>query len=44
MSELIEEKVFSKEDATYMQMAIDLAVDNVGQGGGPFGAVVVSGG
>lgn len=44
MSELIEEKVFSKEDATYMQMAIDLAVDNVGQGGGPFGAVIVSGG
>jgi len=28
----------------YMQMAIDLAVENVKNGGGPFGAVIVKGG
>ena len=30
-------------DETWLQQAIDLAVDNVEAGGGPFGAVVVSG-
>ncbi|MCR5180250.1 MAG: nucleoside deaminase [Bacteroidaceae bacterium] len=31
-------------DEKYMQMAIDLAVDNVKNGGGPFGAVIVKDG
>lgn len=32
---------YSAEDARYMQMAIDLSSDNVDNGGGPFGAVIV---
>ena len=31
----------SEDDARYMQMAIDLSIENVRNGGGPFGAVVV---
>ena len=31
-------------DAAWLQQAVDLAVANVGEGGGPFGAVVVKGG
>ena len=31
----------SDEDRRFMQMAIDLSIENVRQGGGPFGAVVV---
>ena len=31
----------SDEDRRYMQMAIDKATENVQQGGGPFGAVIV---
>jgi len=30
-------------DAAWLQQAVDLAVANVGEGGGPFGAVVVKG-
>ena len=37
-------KNYSAEDAKYMQMAIDLSVENVDNGGGPFGAVIVKDG
>jgi tRNA(Arg) A34 adenosine deaminase TadA len=33
--------IFSKEDEKFMQQAIDLSIDNVANGGGPFGAVIV---
>lgn len=42
--ELKETKDFSEEDARFMQMAIDLSVKNVDEGGGPFGAVIVKDG
>lgn len=32
---------YTADDARFMQMAIDLSVKNVAEGGGPFGAVVV---
>lgn len=32
---------FSAEDAAFMQMAIDLSIENIDNGGGPFGAVIV---
>jgi guanine deaminase len=32
------------DDVDFLQQAVDLAVDNVGQGGGPFGAVIVRAG
>lgn len=35
------EDKYSAEDARFMQMAIDLSVENVDNGGGPFGAVIV---
>ena len=35
---------FSEEDRRFMQMAIQLSVDNVDNGGGPFGAVIVKDG
>ena len=35
---------FSKEDATFMQMAIDLSIENIEHGGGPFGAIIVKDG
>ena len=38
---LPETKYVSEEDAKYMQMAIDLSIENVDNGGGPFGAVIV---
>lgn len=41
---LPETEQFSGEDARFMQMAIDLSVENVRNGGGPFGAVVVRNG
>ena len=41
---LDEIKDYSAEDAKFMQMAIDLSVDNVDNGGGPFGAVIVKDG
>lgn len=36
------EDKYSADDARFMQMAIDLSVENVDNGGGPFGAVIVS--
>lgn len=33
--------VFTADDERFMQMAIDLSVENVANGGGPFGAVIV---
>lgn len=41
---LAEREDFSAEDQHFMQMAIDLSSDNVDQGGGPFGAVIVKDG
>ena len=32
---------FSEDDGRFMQMAIDLSVINIEEGGGPFGAVIV---
>lgn len=36
-----DEQRFTADDARFMQMAIDLSLDNVDKGGGPFGAVIV---
>ena len=33
--------IFSKEDEKFMQQAIDLSIENVANGGGPFGAGIV---
>lgn len=38
---LPERFIFSEEDARFMEMAIKLSEDNVDNGGGPFGAVIV---
>ena len=35
---------YSAEDARFMQMAIDLSIENIDTGGGPFGAVIVRNG
>lgn len=35
---------FTEEDRRFMQMAINLSVENVANGGGPFGAVIVKDG
>ena len=35
---------FTPEDKKFMQLAIDLSIENVAQGGGPFGAVIVRNG
>ena len=32
---------YSAEDAKFMEMAINLSVENIDTGGGPFGAVIV---
>jgi tRNA(Arg) A34 adenosine deaminase TadA len=32
---------FTADDERFMQMAIDLSIENVASGGGPFGAVIV---
>lgn len=37
-------KEFTPQDREFMQMAIDLSVENVANGGGPFGAVIVRNG
>lgn len=37
----MEEYKFTDKDREFMQMAIDLSVENVKRGGGPFGAVIV---
>ena len=36
--------IFSKQDEMFMQQAIDLSIENVANGGGPFGAVIVRNG
>ena len=38
---LAEKRDFSADDAKYMRMAIGIAEENVDNGGGPFGAVIV---
>ena len=38
---LPESEMFSADDRRFMQMAIDLSITNVDEGGGPFGAVIV---
>ena len=38
---LPESETFSADDRRFMQMAIDLSIKNVDDGGGPFGAVIV---
>ncbi len=35
---------FTEQDHKFMQMAIDLSIENVANGGGPFGAVIVCNG
>lgn len=35
---------YTAEDAAYMDMAIRLSIDNIDNGGGPFGAVIVKDG
>ena len=35
---------YSAEDAKFMQMAINLSIENIDTGGGPFGAVIVRNG
>lgn len=37
----MEEYKFTAEDRAFMQKAIDLSIENVANGGGPFGAVIV---
>ena len=34
----------NKQDKRFMQLAIDLSIENVANGGGPFGAVIVKDG
>ncbi len=41
---LEESKSFSAEDARFMEMAIRLSEENIDNGGGPFGAVIVRNG
>ena len=41
---LKETTFYSAEDAKFMQMAIDLSIENIDTGGGPFGAVIVRNG
>lgn len=37
----MEKTTFSEQDREFMQMAINLSIENVANGGGPFGAVIV---
>mgnify|MGYP003293127514 CR=1 FL=1 len=41
---LPEKEDFSADDRRFMQMAIELSIENIDQGGGPFGAVIVRNG
>lgn len=41
---LPESASFSKEDEKFMQQAIQISIDNIANGGGPFGAVIVKNG
>lgn len=43
-AQLAETDDFSTKDAGFMRTAIDLSIDNVRNGGGPFGAVIVKDG
>ena len=36
-------KIMDEKDRKFMQQAIDLSIENVKNGGGPFGAVIVRG-
>lgn len=38
---LPEKSVISLEDRTFMNMAIEISIENIDSGGGPFGAVIV---
>lgn len=40
----MDKMVFSQQDCEFMQKAIDLSIENVANGGGPFGAVIVRNG
>ncbi len=40
----MEDYKFTAEDREFMQKAIDLSIENVANGGGPFGAVIVHNG
>ena len=40
----MEKSKFDSQDHKFMQMAIDLSIENVANGGGPFGAVIVRNG
>ncbi len=44
MSESMEKTEFTQQDREFMQMAIDLSIESVANGGGPFGAVIVRNG
>lgn len=44
MKTLKETNIYSKEDARFMEMAIQLSEENIDNGGGPFGAVIVKNG
>lgn len=44
MSESIKKTEFTQQDREFMQMAIDLSIESVANGGGPFGAVIVRNG
>ena len=41
---LPERQDFSEEDRKFMQIAIELSIENIDSGGGPFGAVIVRNG
>ena len=41
---VMQEDKFTAQDRHFMQMAIDLSIENVANGGGPFGAVIVRNG
>lgn len=41
---LPERSDYSEDDRRFMQMAIDLSIENIDSGGGPFGAVIVQDG
>lgn len=44
MKTLKETNIYSEEDARFMEMAIQLSEENIDNGGGPFGAVIVKNG
>ena len=44
MNGLPEKQDFTQEDREFMQMAIELSIENIDNGGGPFGAVIVRNG